>query len=136
MSNFRFVKDATTWWPVRWLEPIDGGSAIEVGIELRFVRKPWDELTAVYQMTNFDFITHVARDWRGITDDADRPVPFAAEPLAELCQRPNFGEAIGAAYVAFLRALPETRLGNFEASPAGGPEAAAKTADPVTITMP
>ena len=132
MSKFVFVKDATTWWPVQWNEPVDGGGVAPHSIELRFKRTPWGpEVDALYKLDNAAFIRAVATDWRGIEDDAGRPVPFDnSDVVADMAARPDFGEALGAAYITFLRAVPETRLGNSSASLAGGPVAIeATTAD-------
>lgn len=124
MGKFVFVRGAVTWWPVKWFEPADGGVTVENTIQLRFKRTPWgEEVDALYKLDVVPFIEAVATDWRGIIDDADRPVAFEADAIAEMAGRPAFGEAVGAAYLEFLRAVPATRLGNSEASLAGGPAA-------------
>ncbi len=124
MTAFVFVRGATTWWPVNWNEPVDGGSVAAKTIELRFKRTPWgEELAALFRLETVEFINAVATDWRGIADDAGRPVPFDDEAIIEMAHRPAFAEALGPAYLAFIRALPETRQGNSAASLAGGPAA-------------
>ena len=129
MSGFVFTRGATTWWPVKWNEPADGGAVVEQSMELRFKRTAWDKIDALYQQDNFDFLKAVATDWRDIVDDAGRPVTFDDDAIGEMTNRPAFAEAIGATYIAFLRALPETRLGNSATSPAGGPAEKSEAAD-------
>ena len=126
--KFVFVKGGAIWWPVKWLEPVDGGGTVEQSLEMRFKRLPWDEASAIpFQMT-VEFIQSMATDWRDIVDDAGRPVAFDDAALAEMAGRLAFLEALIAAYFECLRALPETRQGNSDASLAGGPAAKAATA--------
>lgn len=132
MSAFRIVKGAGTWWPVTWAEPLDGGEVAECQIEVKFRRHPWERVDELYKLGNHQFAAEVALDWRGIEDDAGRPAPMfgsegSSDALTEMLSRPAFAVALGAAYVAFLRAQPETRLGNSAASPAGGPAAGGST---------
>jgi hypothetical protein len=137
MSNFVIKKGATTWWPVSWAEPVDGGETVQCRIEMKFRRLSVEESKAGQpQPGDLGFIKWVAVDWRHITDDAGRAAPFDDETLIEMVARPAFMIAVGEAYNAFLLALPETRLGNSDPSPAGGPAAGAKTADqPDTATL-
>lgn len=139
MSGFVIVKGATTWWPVRWNVPVDGGGVQEVGFEMRFKRlgitafnglqkQPGDEVTP-------EFAEQIATDWRGITDDAGRPVPFDGHGRAAMFDVPFVPGAIYQAWQNCFTATPETRLGNSEASPAAGPAAtpAPATADPAAM---
>lgn len=128
MGKFVFVRGGSIWWPVKWLEPVDGGGTVEQSLEMKFKRLPWDQIDAIYKLDNAQFIAAVATDWRDIIDAEKRPVPFEADAIAEMAGRPAFGEAIGAAFMMCLRALPETRQGNSDPSLAGGPAAGAATA--------
>lgn len=137
MSNFVIKKGATTWWPVSWAEPVDGGDTVKCRIELKFRRLGVEESKAgAPQAGDLGFIKWVASDWRDITDDAGRAAPFDDETLIEMVARPAFMIAVGEAYNAFLLALPETRLGNSDPSPAGGPAAGVATADPAALPTP
>lgn len=128
MGKFVFVRGGSIWWPVKWLEPIDGGATVEQSLEMKFKRLPWDEASAIpFQMT-VAFIRTIATDWRDIVDDAGRPVAFDDAALAEMAGRLPFLEALIAAFFECLRALPETRQGNFDPSLAGGPAAGAAAA--------
>ena len=141
-APFKIVKNAGTWWPVSWAEPLDGGDVASWRIEVKFRREPWSAFEELFALAGLAFCQRVALDWRGITDDADRPAPLWANPdapaaerlgsdaLAEMLSRPAFTEALGATYLAFLRAVPETRQGNSAASPAGGPAAGGSTGAP------
>ncbi len=130
--KFVFVKGGSVWWPVKWLEPVDGGGTAEQSIEVRFKRLPWEAASAIkFQMT-IDFIRSMATDWRDIVDDAGRPVAFDDDALTEMAGRLAFLEALIAAFFECLRALPETRQGNSEASLAGGP-AAGEAAAPAPV---
>lgn len=123
MSKFVFTKGGTVWWPVKWLEPVDGGGAVEQSLQMRFRRLPWSEVETIKLFLTVDFIRSLATDWRDIIDDADRPVPFEDDALLEMAGRPAFMEALSVAFIDCQRALPETRAGNSEASLAGGPAA-------------
>jgi hypothetical protein len=129
MSNFRFVKNAAVWWPVRWQLAIDGGRTEEVSIELKFQRVRVSEIEEIRALENVDFVLRTAADWRGVLDEAGKPAPFERELVGQLMDQPGVAEAIGRAWGGFLTATPESRLGNSVPSPAGGPAAAAETAD-------
>lgn len=134
MSNFVIKKGATAWWPVSWAEPVDGGETVQCRIELKFRRLSKEEAATVVT-EDAAFIRFVATDWRHITDEAGRPAPFDEENVTEMAARPAFSIAVAEAFGAFTQALPETRLGNSDPSPAGGPAAGVKTADqPDTAT--
>ncbi|WP_439532028.1 hypothetical protein [Polymorphobacter sp.] len=128
MSGFRFVKDATVWWPVKWLEPVDGGGAQEASIELKLRRLGTAEAEAVLELSNRDLLNRVAVDWRGALDAAGNPVPFEDPWISAWLDIVPVPAAIGEAWLRCLRAQPEIRSGNFEASPGGGPGEAAPTA--------
>lgn len=128
MGKFVFVRGGSIWWPVKWLEPIDGGGTVEQSLEMKFKRVPWPDVEALYQLDNEKFITAVATDWKDIIDAEKRPVPFEVDAIAEMAGRPAFAEAIGGAFMKCMRALPETRQGNFDPSLAGGSAAGAATA--------
>jgi hypothetical protein len=129
---FIITKGATTWWPVKWNVPVDGGGVVEVGFEMRFKRIGIAEFQALLAEAqagvDADFLTKVATDWRGITDDAGRAVPFDAEGRAAMLDVPFVPAAMGTAWQNFFAAVPETRLGNSAPSPDAGPAAAAETA--------
>lgn len=126
--KFVFVKGGSVWWPVKWLEPIDGGGTVEQSIEVKFKRLPWNEASAIpFQMT-VEFIRSMAIDWRDIVDEAGRAVAFDDDALGEMAGRLTFLEALIAAFFEALRALPETRQGNSDPSLAGGPAAGEPTA--------
>ena len=129
MSNFRFVKNAAVWWPVTVDVPADGGTVEQKRFELKFKRLKVSEIEEIRQLGNVDFVLRTAVDWRGL-DDEGKAVPFGASTIAEIMDEPGVAEAIGRAWGSFLTATPETRLGNSGPSPAGGPAAAAETADP------
>lgn len=137
MSNFVIKKGATAWWPVKWLEPTEEGDLLPVAIDMKFRRLSVEQSrNGADEPGDLGFIKWVATDWRKITDDAGRPAPFDDENLLEMVARPAFMVAVGEAFNAFLLALPETRLGNSDPSPAGGQAGAAKTADqPDTATL-
>lgn len=130
---FVIVKGATTWWPVKWNVPVDGGGVQEVGFEIRFKRIGIDEFQALAKqasaMVDETFLTAVATDWRGITDDAGRPVPFDAAGRTAMLDVPFVPTAIANAWQRFFMAVPETRLGNSDPSPAAGPVEATVTAE-------
>lgn len=132
MSGFVIVKNATTWWPVKWNVPVDGGGVMEVGFEMRFRRigrAAFTELAArAAENIDGDFLTDIATDWRGITDDAGRPVPFDDDGRAAMLDVPFVPLAIATAFQNCFLAVPETRLGNSGPSPDAGPAAAAETA--------
>jgi hypothetical protein len=135
MSGFRFEKNATVWWPVRWAEPVDGGTTREVSIELRFRRLKDEEMGELLKLPLIDFLPAAANDWRGIADADGVAVPFEPQWQREWLSIPAVAEALVQAWLACQRAEPETRLGNFAASPAGGPAAAGPTADqPASVT--
>jgi hypothetical protein len=130
--SFVIVKGATTWWPVKWNVPVDGGGVTEVGFEMRFKRIGIAEFQALLAEAQAgvddSFLTKIATDWRGITDDADRPVLFDAEGRAAMLDVPFVPTAIAVAWQNCFAAVPETRLGNSAPSPDAGPAAAAETA--------
>jgi len=130
MSGFQFTKNATVWWPVRWLEPVDGGGTREVEIELRFKRLTSEAAEAALKLPNAEFLAEVATGWRGISDEAGEPVPFTPEWQARWLAIPAVPAALGRDWMACVRAEPETRLGNSAGSASGGPAAAEPTAAP------
>ena len=130
MSGFRFVKGAAVWWPVRWQEPADGGETREASIELKFRRLGVSEAEALTQLSNLDFVSAVATDWRGALDEAGKPVPFSAEWVTAWLDIPPVAAAVAQSWARFLSAQPEIRAGNSAASPAGGPGEAEPTAVP------
>jgi hypothetical protein len=130
VSAFVIVKGATVWWPVRFPVPLDGGGASEAGFEMRFRRLGIAEFQALLERTVDDsLLTEIATDWRGITDDAGREVPFDAAGRAAMLDVPHVPAAIARAWQNCLAAVPETRLGNFGPSPGAGPERATAAAD-------
>lgn len=128
MANFRITPDAGAWWPVRFNQGIDGGHVEEVAFDLKFRRMTSSEAAKVIKETDADFVLAVATAWRGVTGN-DGPVAFDRTQVALAVDLPGVAEAIGRAWAAFISATPETRLGNFEPSLAGGPAAAAETVD-------
>lgn len=127
MSRFVFVRGGATWWPVKWLEPVDGGGAVEQSLEMRFRRLPWSEASAIPFAASAEFVRALAVDWRDIVDEAGREVPFEESAIVEMAGRLPFVEALVGAFFECLRAAPETRLGNSEPSPAGGQAAGVST---------
>lgn len=129
MSNFRFVKNAAVWWPVTIDVPTDGGTVEQQRFELKFKRMTVPESQGLNDLNAIDFLKAVAIDWRGVEDDG-KPVPFTPENAVLLLdQQVGLAAAVVNAWTKFWFAEPETRLGNSEPSPAGGPAAAAETAD-------
>jgi hypothetical protein len=132
MSGFRFVKDAAVWWPVRWQEPADGGETVEASIELKFRRLGVSEAEALTSLSNLEFVSAAATDWRGALDGEGKPVPFSKEWVAAWLDIPPVAAAVAASWARFLSAQPEIRVGNSAASPGGGPGEAAPTAAATT----
>lgn len=120
--TFIIVKNATTWWPVRWNVPVDGGGVTEVGFDMRFKRLGIAAFTALLEKEVDDsFLTEIATDWRGIADDAGRAVAFDADGRAAMLDVAFVPMAIAAAWQNCFAAAVETRQGNSEPSPADGP---------------
>lgn len=132
--SFRIVKDATSWWPVRWDGVAEDGSIVEQSVEVRFARMGRAEFVAMFgdgnETKNDAMFDRTVRDWRGVEDEDGAALAMTGEAVAALLDTANFPGALVDAYVAFWRALPETRLGNSSPPPAGGPAAAAATGAP------
>jgi hypothetical protein len=121
-------KNAAVWWPVRWLEPVDGGGVVERQIEMKFRRVGIAEFQAIRDAAdsedNLAFFQKVAIDWRGVADE-DGPLAFTAANLARMADIQGWPEAVGLAFARCFSAQAETREGNSAGSPAGGQAAAA-----------
>lgn len=134
MANFRIVRSAAVWWPVIWQEAADGGGVEECRIEVKFKRLTISQFKAFETKEIAEVLAEVALDWRGIDDDAGRPVPFTPEAVAQLLDMPNLPSALAIAWGRCFAAMPETRLGNSGPSPAGGPAAMTEPTAEAPIT--
>ena len=138
---FRIVKDATSWWTVKWNGVDDDGQVVEQSLELRFARLGNAEFMAMFGPDNTTenqaLWNRVVRGWRGLQDEAGTDIAWPNDAAVDaLLDTANFPAALGLAYMAFMRALPETRLGNSSPSPAGGRAAADPTAAPEATPTP
>lgn len=119
---------AATWWPVKWNEPADGGQVVEQQIEMKFRRVSparFEELReASSSKDDIWFINAIAADWRGVADE-DGPLAFTEANVRRMLEIQGWALAVGTAFAKCHFAQAETRLGNSEGSPAGGPVAAA-----------
>ena len=136
MSNYRIVKNAAVWWPVTWPEPADGGEIVQRRIELKFRRFKIGDVPDTAEMANVEAVMALAVDWRGIEGEDGKALPFDAANVADWTAVMHVPSAVGDAFRGFLECLPETRLGNSAASPAGGPAAGPATADQTATPTP
>lgn len=128
MANFVIKNGAGVWWPVMVAVAIDGGNVEQQTFEVKFKRLDVAGIEAARQLQDPAWVAATILDWRGVHIGDDGQLPFNAENVDVLLAQPNLAAALGTAWAAFVSAQPETRLGNSEASPAGGPAAAAPTA--------
>lgn len=135
MASFLIKVGASVWWPVHVNVPADGGTVETVTFDIKFRRYGLAQGATFSGMTDAEFITAVAIDWRGVVDHDSAPLAYTPTNVAKVLDVPGCAEAIGAAFRSCFHAAPETRLGNSEPSPAGGPAAApapASEAPPAT----
>jgi hypothetical protein len=121
-------KGAAIWWPVKWLEPADGGLVVEQQIEVKFrrvTREGFADLKATADAEDdAAFVQRIALDWRGVADE-EGPLAFTETNIRRMLEIEGWATAVGAAFAKCHFAQGETRLGNSAGSPAGGPAAAA-----------
>lgn len=141
MGDYVIKQAATAWIPVWWDELGDGGAVVRNRVELKLERigreefnRLWapipDDATAAERAANDRMLfDRLVKDWRGIAVHPGEPAPFTPDHTNWLLDQPTFPGAFGEAYLRFWQAIPETRLGNLEPSPAGGQGAAAATVD-------
>ncbi len=120
---------AIVWLTIKWPE-IEAGPdceplVVEREVDLRV--ELLDDVTKVATMfadgrNVVDVVEALAKDWRKITDRG-QTIGFDRANLSRLVLRPGFFDAFQSAYLKALMGKAETRLGNSDASPGGGPEA-------------
>ena len=126
MADFIIKTGAGVWWPVIVMQGIDGGVVAEAGrFDIKFRRVARSEIEAIRALDDAAFVARVATAWRGVIDGDGMALPFTPTGIAQALDVMGVAEAIGTAWGKFVAGIAETRLGNSEASPAGGPAAAA-----------
>lgn len=87
-------------WPVTVSEPADGGGFAESTFTATFKRLGRTEMQSLADKPVVDLIKAVLTDWEGINDDANKPIPFNANTLAEMCEDSDWVRGVMAAFDA------------------------------------
>lgn len=117
MDHYRF------WWPatVRVPDPERIGQTIDQTFEIMIQPESQDAAIAADEAVDVletireradhdrDRLSRLVLDWRGVVDDAGRPVPFSADTFAAALQVSWFRVAI---WTAYREALSGARAGN------------------------
>lgn len=135
---FVLSPETTAWWPVTWDAVAEDGTVYTASCEVRFARIDRHEVNRLLNLdglsapaeaalgdaaADVSVIRRIARDWRGIVDEAGKPLAFTDEALALFLCDPPRSVAIVGAYIGFMAAPRQVREKNSAASPVAGPEA-------------
>ena len=93
-------KVKTFQWPVTVHEPKDGGGFTESTFTATFKRLDRSEMQALAEKPVVDLIKAVLTDWDGINDEANKPIPFNANTLAEQLEDSDWVRGVMAAFDA------------------------------------
>jgi len=74
----------SVWWPVVIEVPADGGKVQHLEVEGKYRLCLDDDYAELMKRPQGELLAEVLLDWRVITDEADQPVPFTPENLAQL----------------------------------------------------
>lgn len=126
---FKLVPERTTWITVTWPGKAEDGTTVINSHRLKVLLVDHSDMTETLADETAlikDLIKRVARDWDGVLDEKDQPIPFSAGALAQLCEVPNYASARGfmTAYLNAWSAIDTEREKNSDASPADGRKAA------------
>lgn len=126
---FKLVPERTTWITVTWPGKAEDGTTVINSHRMKVVLLDATDMADTLEDENGkikDLIKRVARDWEGILGEDDKPAPFGAEKLAQLCEAPNYATGRGflPAYLAAWSATDAEREKNSDASPGNGQRAA------------